>query len=231
MAKCPGQDQRFWKPKDIFEISCPHCSRTVEFWKDDPQVKCSGCKKMITNPKLDISCAKWCKYAKECLGVSSANSDNVLCNTLVEDMKKICVNDQQRIDHAAKALHFAEQIQPHEGGDPLIVKAAAILRDADMRTNSDESHEPVMARDVLEKHGIDAKVVEQIALIIAALQDEKEIDSVEFRIVFDAELLAKSENGFGGKSKEEIDEAIDKTFKTNQGKLIAKLNKSLVASS
>ena len=68
MAKCPGQDQRFWKPKDIFEINCPDCSTPIEFWKDDPQVKCPGCKKMITNPRLDISCAKWCKYAKECVG-------------------------------------------------------------------------------------------------------------------------------------------------------------------
>ena len=183
MAKCPGQDQRFWKPKDIFEISCPDCSAAIEFWKDDPQVKCPGCKKMVTNPRLDISCAKWCKYAKECLGVASVNSDSVLCNMLVEDMKKNCQGDQKRIDHALEILKNAEEIQAHEGGNPLVVKAAAILSYVDMTTKPDNSHDPVLAREILEKHIIDAKLVEEISQIISAFRDNKQIDSIEFKII------------------------------------------------
>lgn len=67
MFKCPGQDQRFWKPEDIFEAKCPNCGASMEFWKDDPKLKCRKCNRVITNPKLDLGCAKWCKYADKCL--------------------------------------------------------------------------------------------------------------------------------------------------------------------
>ncbi len=68
MQRCPGQDQRFWKPEDIFEVNCPACGNTLEFFKDEPKWKCRKCGKEIKNPKIDISCAKWCKFSKECLG-------------------------------------------------------------------------------------------------------------------------------------------------------------------
>jgi HD superfamily phosphohydrolase YqeK len=33
--RCPGQDPMFWKPGDVFEISCPKCGYRVEFFKFD----------------------------------------------------------------------------------------------------------------------------------------------------------------------------------------------------
>jgi hypothetical protein len=67
MIKCPGQDQRYWKPEDIFNVRCPHCGYEIEFWKDEPYRDCPGCKKMVRNPSLDTGCTQWCKYAKDCL--------------------------------------------------------------------------------------------------------------------------------------------------------------------
>ncbi|MFC1781989.1 hypothetical protein ACFL02_00195 [Planctomycetota bacterium] len=72
MVKCPGQDQRFWKPDDIFEVRCRHCGRAVEFFKDDPKRKCPGCKEIVTNPKIEKGCAEWCQYAEQCLGIIQA---------------------------------------------------------------------------------------------------------------------------------------------------------------
>jgi len=66
--KCPGQDQRFWKPQDIFDVICPHCGHEIEFWKDEPVRNCDECKRPVCNPKLDLGCAQWCEYGKECLG-------------------------------------------------------------------------------------------------------------------------------------------------------------------
>jgi hypothetical protein len=66
MIRCPGQDQRFWKPDDIFEVKCPHCDGAVEFFKDEPKLKCRKCKKLVFNPKLDLGCAQWCRYAQQC---------------------------------------------------------------------------------------------------------------------------------------------------------------------
>lgn len=66
--RCPGQDQRYWKPGDIFDVLCPHCGAMIEFWKDEPLLSCPSCKKSVRNPKIDPGCAAWCKYADDCLG-------------------------------------------------------------------------------------------------------------------------------------------------------------------
>jgi ribosomal protein S27E len=69
MVKCPGQDQRFWKPDDIFEVKCPGCGEVIEFFKDEPKLKCRKCERMVLNPKINLGCAEWCKYAEQCLGI------------------------------------------------------------------------------------------------------------------------------------------------------------------
>lgn len=66
--KCPGQDWRYWKEDAIFEVKCPYCGASVEFFKDDTVRKCPQCKKAIPNPKMDFGCAAYCKYAEVCLG-------------------------------------------------------------------------------------------------------------------------------------------------------------------
>jgi len=68
MAQCPGQDKRFWKPEDIYEVNCPNCKAKVEFWKDDIYRKCRKCGRRFRNPKLELGCAEWCQYAKYCTG-------------------------------------------------------------------------------------------------------------------------------------------------------------------
>ncbi|HHH76726.1 MAG TPA: hypothetical protein ENL03_06855 [Phycisphaerae bacterium] len=68
MPRCPGQDQRYWKPGDIFEWPCPCCGEKIEFWKDEPFLTCPSCKQQVSNPRIDLGCAAWCKHAKECLG-------------------------------------------------------------------------------------------------------------------------------------------------------------------
>jgi len=69
MVRCPGQDQRYWKPEDIFEVQCPGCNNKMEFFKDEPKLKCRKCGRTVLNPKINLGCAKWCKYAQQCLGI------------------------------------------------------------------------------------------------------------------------------------------------------------------
>ena len=67
--KCPGQDQRYWKPEDIFFAPCPFCSAQIEFWKDEPVRTCSGCQREVRNPRFDLGCADHCKHGRECTGL------------------------------------------------------------------------------------------------------------------------------------------------------------------
>jgi hypothetical protein len=66
--RCPGQDTRYWKPEDIFEVSCPSCGVDIEFWKDEPFRSCPECSREVQNPRFDFGCAEWCESAEECLG-------------------------------------------------------------------------------------------------------------------------------------------------------------------
>jgi hypothetical protein len=66
--RCPGQDRQQWKPEDIYPVTCPHCAHEMEFWKDEPLLFCPACHQEVRNPKLDLGCAAWCRFAADCLG-------------------------------------------------------------------------------------------------------------------------------------------------------------------
>lgn len=74
--RCPGQDTRFWKPEDIFEAPCFHCGKPLEFWKDEPKRICTHCGKPSRNPKIDLGCAAWCQYARECTGATPGSPES-----------------------------------------------------------------------------------------------------------------------------------------------------------
>jgi hypothetical protein len=227
MLRCPGQDQRFWKPGDIFEVKCPACGQVVEFFKDEPKLKCHKCKKEVANPKIDLGCAEWCQYAEQCLGIQVG----AVRQELISEMKKVFGPDKKTIDHALAVLDYAEQIQAEEGGDPLVVKAAAILHDigildAERKYSSSagkyqEMEGPPIAKEILERHGVKAHDIEHICRIIASHHSARDIDTVEFRIVWDADWLANLSSDFSDASRERLKEIIDKTFKTRKGRQIA----------
>jgi len=231
MVRCPGQDQRFWKPDDIFEVKCPACGGAVEFFKDEPKLKCYRCGQMVVNPKIDLGCAQWCQYAEQCLGVSVGKEISVIREKLTDEMKKVFGEDQKRIEHTLAVLNYAEQIQAAEGGDPLVVKAAAILHDigiiqAERKHGSaaakyQEIEGPIIAREILAKFNLDKADVEHICRIIANHHSAKNIDTIEFRIVWDADWLVNLPMDFTDTSKEKLKEIIDKTFKTCKGRQIA----------
>ena len=67
MERCPGQDPRYLKPSDVYEVPCPSCGARVEFFRDDRSRRCPACGTRFRNPHRDVGCAKWCPYAKECI--------------------------------------------------------------------------------------------------------------------------------------------------------------------
>jgi putative nucleotidyltransferase with HDIG domain len=231
MVRCPGQDQRFWKPEDIFEVQCPGCGESVEFFKDEPKLKCRNCGQIVVNPKIDLGCAEWCQYAEQCLGVSVVKNLRIMRDKLVKQMKKVFAEDQKRIEHALAVLDYAEQIQAVEGGDPLIVRAAAILHDigihqAEQKYGSSagkyqEIEGPLIAERILKKYDIPAEVIEHICRIIANHHSARDIDTTEFRIVWDADRLVNILEDFKDASRESLKQFIDKMFKTKEGHRIA----------
>jgi hypothetical protein len=71
---CPGQDTRYWRPDDIFNVPCASCGASIEFFKDDAARRCPKCGTRVRNPRLSMGCAQWCSHAKECLGYDPSES-------------------------------------------------------------------------------------------------------------------------------------------------------------
>ena len=227
MVRCPGQDQRFWKPEDIFEVQCPGCGGAVEFFKDEPKLKCRNCGQMVVNPKIDLGCAEWCQYAEQCLGVNVVKNLKVIRDKLIEEMKNVFGDDQKRIEHTLAVLDYAEQIQNVEGGDPLIVRAAAILHDIGIQEaerkygSSAGKYQEIeglpIADEILKRYDISSETIEHICRIIANHHSAKDIDTIEFRIVWDADQIVNILTESSRATNDKLQEIIGKKFKTDEG--------------
>ena len=114
----------------------------------------------------------------------------------------------------------------------MIVKAAAILHDigileAECKYNSSagkyqEIEGPPIAREILQKCGLDETIIEDICKIIANHHSAKDIDTLEFRIVWDADWLVNFPEEYPDADNEERQKLIDKIFKTDKGRELAK---------
>ncbi|MHB9138669.1 MAG: HD domain-containing protein [Victivallaceae bacterium] len=228
--RCPGQDMRYWKPEDIFTLKCPNCENEIEFFKDEPFRICSSCKAEVRNPKINLGCAKWCKFAKECLGPLAGQLTDVasMCDRLIAEMRKVFGDDRKRIEHALQVLGFAEELLKTESADPLVVKAAAILHDigiheAERKYNSaagnyQEIEGPPIAKKILEQLGLRDEVTEHVCRIIGSHHSAKNIDTPEFRIVWDADWLVNFAEVYPDKDLESKRDLISRIFKTVSGR-------------
>ncbi len=204
MEACPGQNSRFWKFDDIFEIACGQCGEVVEFFKNDGVRHCLHCGNRLVNPRVSIGCALWCSKAAECLGYDplpqhGACGELALADQLTAAMKAQFGDDRRRIDHALRVLASAEEIIRTEAGDPRVVFAAAILHDigiqeAERRHGSaagtyQELEGPPIARRIMTGLGVDGATIEHVCRIVGSHHSAGDIDTPEFRIVWDADWL------------------------------------------
>lgn len=231
--RCPGQDLSKWKPGDIFDVQCPWCRHEIEFWKDEPFRLCPGCQQEVRNPRIDLGCAKWCKSATQCLGreVSDPDLQASIRDRLLAAMKGTFGSDQRRIDHAFRVLEYAEAIQKAEGGDSLVVRAAAILHDigikeAERKHGSSagrfqELEGPPIARHIMRMIELDAPTIEHVCRIVGSHHSAHDIDTIEFRIVWDADWLVNIPEEYPAADKEELAQLIQCTFRTKKGRELA----------
>jgi hypothetical protein len=180
---------RHWRPADIFEVACPSCGAEIEFWKDEPFRTCTGCSLEVQNPRVDFGCARWCKFAEECLGTERAATivGALMRDRLVAEVRAVCTGDEARLARALDRLERAEQLIEAEGGDALVIKAAALLREIDARDPA------ATALAILEKLEVEANTSACICRIIDSLRGTGgavPMDTCEARILRDAERLA-----------------------------------------
>ena len=231
---CPGQDTRYWRPGDIFEVTCGGCGVSLEFFKDEASRKCPRCGTRIKNPHLALGCAQWCEHAKECLGfdpkvmAGDHEPETALVGKLIAGMKRVFGSDRKRIDHAFAVLGRAREIIQQEKADPKVVMAAAILHDigiqaAERKHGSaagvyQELEGPAIAQPIMEEAELDSEGIEHVLKIIANHHTARDIDTPEFRILWDADWLVNIPEEFPNAGPGLLQRRIDRIFKTKRGR-------------
>jgi HD superfamily phosphodiesterase len=226
MVRCPGQDLRFWKLGDIFDVDCPYCGTAVEFWKDEPRVKCPQCRAVIVNPKLDLGCAQWCQHAEQCLG-TLFDPQSILCKKLIKEVKTVLGRDEQKIDHALAVFRNAQQILACEPCDARVVSAAAILHTLGSPCPTPEALPGDMdgssgiLREILARCGVDVEQADRICQLIANHGSGKVEDTLESKILWDAEWLARVGDHSISLDALKAKEPVSHFFKTQKGRELA----------
>ena len=230
---------RFWKPGDIFDTQCPKCGKRVEFFKDEVRRKCR-CGHEIVNPKLDFGCAQWCPYAEQCIGAvpeevkekQKSEQRDLLKERIALEMKKYFGTDFKRTNHAIKVAKYAEQILKMEGGNPLVVMGAAYLHDigileAERKYGSHSGHYqemegPVIAKEILERLGVQKEMTDEICDIIGHHHSPREEETLNFQVLYEADGLVNIEEEGLSKDRKKVEELVDKVFRTVTGRQLAK---------
>ncbi len=233
---CPGAKLLRQPTPEIF--ACPSCGEEVEIWTDEFKASCPSCRRTVFGDAT-MSCLDWCKYGKECVG--DAIYDRYLRNKaagmkekLLARMEKYFDRDRERIEHAKKVLQFAEELLLEEKADWHIVIPTSILHDVGIKIAEEkygssagplqEKEGPPVAKEMLQKLGFNVDDIEQICKIIGHHHSPGEVDSQNFRVLYDADCLVNMQGMVSKKNDSELREFIERVFLTDTGKRLAVKN-------
>jgi len=152
-------------------------------------------------------------------------------DNLLVAMRVFLGDDLRRIQHAECVLQFACEIQEAEGGDADIIIAAATLHDIGIHEaerkygssagNYQEIEGPPIAAEILKEFNLSCEQIEHICKIIANHHSAKDIDTVEFRAVWDADWLVNIPDEFDMQDKNKIEKLFKRNLKTKTALAIA----------
>lgn len=147
-------------------------------------------------------------------------------------MEEYFGNDARRIDHALRVTSFACRLMEDEPADPELVVATALLHDIGIREaerkynssagNLQEIEGPPVAREILARLGYADSFINEVCAIIASHHSPGEVDSDNFRIIWDADWLVNLGDECDLSDKDKVEKIIKKTFQTPTGRMMAK---------
>lgn len=147
-------------------------------------------------------------------------------------MEEYFGDDKKRIDHALRVTAFACQLMEEEPGTPDLVVATALLHDIGIREaerkygssagNLQEIEGPPVARDILERLAFDEPFIDEVCRIMASHHSPGEVDTENFRIIWDADWLVNLGDECDLSDIERTKKIIEKTFLTRTGRWMAK---------
>ncbi len=150
---------------------------------------------------------------------------------LMEEMQNYFGADRKRIAHAQKVTEFAEEISAKEGGDYGVIIGAAIFHDIGIHEAErkygntagkyQEIEGPPIAKNILEKADFPRDKLLEVLEIIAH-HHSGGIDTLNFKIIWDADWLVNLKDEVGLEDKAKLAKVIGKVFLTSTGKALAR---------
>ncbi len=160
--------------------------------------------------------------------MSSAKIDK---DKLIAKMEAYFGEDKRRIKHAHTVADYALEIHESAGGDYNVILAAGALHDigiheAERKYQScagryQEIEGPPIARDILEQMNVAEEIINEVCEIIAHHHNPGIINTLNFRTLYDADMLVNLGDEGREYDKDKMQRIIDKTFLTPAGKKIA----------
>jgi HD superfamily phosphodiesterase len=154
---------------------------------------------------------------------------------LIPEMEKVFADIPRMIEHTNTVLGHALDIQEQEGGNIAIVRAAAILHDVGIPRAREvhgsssgryqEIEGPPIAREILSRLGYQPQQIDHICGIVANHHSDTDpaiVNTVEFKILWDADWLVNFPGRHREASQEQKAAAIDEIFKTTRGRELAR---------
>ena len=138
------------------------------------------------------------------------------------------------IGHATRVARYAERIGKKEKGVLAVILTAAYLHDigiheAEKKHDStaaefQEAEGPPIARSILEKLGAKEELIKEVCDIIGHHHHPRSDDSLNFKVVYDSDLLENinEKQKKAPRSKEEIENIIERSFLTDGGREAAR---------
>jgi hypothetical protein len=230
--RCPGQNTLFWKPDDIYDVTCPSCGAPVEFWKDDSKRTCK-CGHRFLNPKRDLGCLEYCKYAEQCMPdmFQGENLKALYRDRLLVGAKIVLKPEDARLKRSQEIAEVAEEILDEESGQPKVVFAAAILGDLVLNSqpqgvqgasSSEEESPRAIVTKVLAELATEKEVIAQVCQIIEDRINGTTSEEVNHRIVSDALMVVELLEKKTLLEEAAIERLIDKKIQTETGRRLAR---------
>ncbi len=146
-------------------------------------------------------------------------------------MEGVFGDDERRKEHARQGARYAEELLRNEPGDAHVVMTTAILHDIGIPASirkygnangpNQETEGPPIARRILEDleyPEYPEEVTEEVCAIIASHHSPGEVDTDNFRIVYDADWLVNLKDEYDVEDREKLERIIDRIFLTTSGK-------------
>jgi len=194
--KCPGQDMQYWSAEAIYEVDCPKCGKSVEFYKDDTNRRCHHCGHRFVNPKMDFGCAAYCQYAEQCLGTLPEEfvgaQDGLLKDKVAVEMKRHFKSDFHSIGRAMRVARYAEMIGKTAGGNLAVLLCAAFLHNIGKTDTEHRDRRPAaaIAREILGRLKAKEQMQESVCRLLEEQHGSSREMTIEQQILADAKKLA-----------------------------------------